>query len=534
MYYQTNYNIKKKTPSSDASLTVATGDASSSERTFLFPKTVEIHSDDGRGSMRIGKWAAIVFIVVLILHVACWGRNGVEKESNETSISKHDSDSNLQWWEEASSIPTTQKSLPAPSMWQAHVSGDKQFSHELRWGILGAGRIARDFTTALRMAGSHVQAVAAASLPHGHARAEAFASNYEIPHYYGSYGELAADPTVDIVYVATTNQLHYGNVIQMLEAGKNVLVEKPMTLTLHEAEEMAAAAKKNTRFLMTNFWTRFFPVYSNYTRRMIHDEALANGEMAMRGDIAFTARPNHVSSDRLLKRNLGGGALLDLGCYLVNVAVMMADSLFQQHGHRQDVASYLHSVDIQATGTNIYQGKKYSVDTEVSFALQWKEDSYSPDTNSNLRVLQQADDDLSFLMSGQVSFRRPSSFEIELTGHGGRLKIHRPANAPHAATFYQHEDRYGPVTKMEHTESPLIPFNSAFGKEEYPGATGFLYVISAIEECMNTKGIPGRATKDGCLGLETLPMEHQVLTVEITEEIMKKVGYWDDFENYSI
>ena len=60
-----------------------------------------------------------------------------------------------------------------------------------------------------------------------------------------------------------------------------------------------------------------------------------------------------------------------------------------------------------------------------------------------------------------------------------------------------------------------------------------MYVISAIEECMNVKGIPGRTNKEGCLGLETLPMEHQLLTVEITEEIMKKIGYWDDFENFS-
>ena len=68
-----------------------------------------------------------------------------------------------------------------------------------------------------------------------------------------------ADESVDIVYVSTIHHLHHEHAMLCLEAGKNVLVEKPLALTHEHAKELAAAARKRNLFLMEGMWTRFFP-----------------------------------------------------------------------------------------------------------------------------------------------------------------------------------------------------------------------------------------------------------------------------------
>lgn len=125
------------------------------------------------------------------------------------------------------------------------TDNDEAFSSKrepvLRWGILGPGRIAHDFTSVLIVSGCNVTAVAAShddEVSSAISRAQTFAELFSIPNYYGSYEELASDPNVDIVYVATTNQNHMKPTLMMLEAGKNVLVEKPTTVTYREAKMM--------------------------------------------------------------------------------------------------------------------------------------------------------------------------------------------------------------------------------------------------------------------------------------------------------
>jgi predicted dehydrogenase len=77
---------------------------------------------------------------------------------------------------------------------------------------------------------------------------------------YGSYAELVADPNVDIVYVATPHSHHFQNAMLCLEAGKNVLCEKALTVTAAQAKKLVATAKAKNLFLMEAVWTRFFPL----------------------------------------------------------------------------------------------------------------------------------------------------------------------------------------------------------------------------------------------------------------------------------
>jgi hypothetical protein len=155
----------------------------------------------------------------------------------------------------------------------------------VRWGILGPGRIAHDFTAALRAMGAHVNAVAAGSLPNALERAQTFADFYAIPRAYGSYEELALDADVDAVYVATTNNHHYANTRLLLSHGKHVLLEKPATISPELFDELADLAAKKKLLLVTNYWSRWFP-----TMRWARAVALSGvlGKIVhVQGDMAF-------------------------------------------------------------------------------------------------------------------------------------------------------------------------------------------------------------------------------------------------------
>ena len=131
----------------------------------------------------------------------------------------------------------------------------------MNWGILATGTIANKFATTINAMAAEGERLAAV----GSRRAEsakAFAAQYNIPHWYASYEELAADPAVDAIYIATPNALHYENCKLCLEHGKHVLCEKPFTINAEQAKELYVLAEKKQLFIMEAFWIRFLPLYA--------------------------------------------------------------------------------------------------------------------------------------------------------------------------------------------------------------------------------------------------------------------------------
>ncbi|MCR2817115.1 Gfo/Idh/MocA family protein [Microbacterium jiangjiandongii] len=180
----------------------------------------------------------------------------------------------------------------------------------LRWGILATGGIAHAFTSDLRTAGLDVAAVGSRSA----ASAQRFADEFGIERANGSYEALAADPDVDIVYIATPHPAHAENAIAMLEAGKHVLVEKPFTLTAAEAAAVREVARRKGLLAMEAMWTRYLP-HMVRIRTLIAEGALGEVRTVFADHTQkITADPSH----RLNALELGGGALLDLGIYPVS------------------------------------------------------------------------------------------------------------------------------------------------------------------------------------------------------------------------
>jgi predicted dehydrogenase len=198
----------------------------------------------------------------------------------------------------------------------------------LRWGIAATGGIARRFAQDLaQVPDAELVAVGSRS----RASAEAFGAATGAPHRHGSYEELAADPDVDAVYVATPQSRHRDDALLFLEAGKAVLCEKPFALTHPEAVEMVAAARSRGVFLMEAMWSRFLPAWVEL-RALVAAGAI--GELRL-VTASFGFQMSVDPLHRLFDLSLGGGALLDLGVYPVTLASMLL-------GRPQGVAALAH------------------------------------------------------------------------------------------------------------------------------------------------------------------------------------------------
>ncbi|XP_076366843.1 trans-1,2-dihydrobenzene-1,2-diol dehydrogenase-like isoform X2 [Tachypleus tridentatus] len=188
-----------------------------------------------------------------------------------------------------------------------------------KWGIVSAGKISHDFACVLRSLSPlehKIIAVAARKLED----AQKFAEQHEIPKAFGSYAELATNPDVDVVYVGTVTSHHFPVGRLMLEAGKHVLMEKPMCMNVKETKELIKLAKEKQLFLMEALWSRFLPTY----RKLMSE--LAKQTI---GDVYYINSTSGMNSEavaRINKKELGGGVTLDLGIYTLNSVLMVYGS----------------------------------------------------------------------------------------------------------------------------------------------------------------------------------------------------------------
>jgi predicted dehydrogenase len=212
-------------------------------------------------------------------------------------------------------------------------------SQGARWGILGTGGIARMFTSDLLLTGHTVTAVGSRTQE----SAEQFAADYDLPAAHPSYQALVADPSVDLIYVATPHPFHYPNARLALEAGKHVLVEKPFTLNAVQAQQLVSLAADKHLLVLEAMWTRWLP-HMVRLREIVAAGTI--GEVrSMSAD--HTQKLPDDPGHRINALGLGGGALLDLGIYPVSFASQLfgapelieATASFKQTGADAQVAT---------------------------------------------------------------------------------------------------------------------------------------------------------------------------------------------------
>jgi predicted dehydrogenase len=182
----------------------------------------------------------------------------------------------------------------------------------IRWGFLGAGGIAAAMAGDLHHGNNTLHAVAARD----GGRAAAFAQRFGASRSHGSYQGVIQDPDVDIVYIATTHPFHREHALMAIEAGKAVLIEKPLALNAEHAAEVLAAARDHGVFAMEAVWMRANPLIIK--AQELAGSGVIGDVVAVQADfsMALDFDPKH----RLYDLANGGGALLDLGVYPMHFA----------------------------------------------------------------------------------------------------------------------------------------------------------------------------------------------------------------------
>jgi predicted dehydrogenase/aryl-alcohol dehydrogenase-like predicted oxidoreductase len=189
----------------------------------------------------------------------------------------------------------------------------------LNWGVLGTGNIAKTFAKGV-VGSTSGKLVAVGS--RSHESADKFAAEFGIPNRHGSYDALLADPEVHAVYISTPHPLHAEWAVKAARARKHVLVEKPIGLNYAEAMVITEAALENDVFLMEAFMYRCHP----QTARLV--ELVKNrviGELRLiQADFSFHWPKPWNDQSRLISNALGGGGILDVGCYPVSMSRLLA------------------------------------------------------------------------------------------------------------------------------------------------------------------------------------------------------------------
>ena len=257
----------------------------------------------------------------------------------------------------------------------------------LRWGLLGTGRINRALIAPLRISPrNRLTAVASRDAD----RARAYATERDIPRWHGSYEALLADPEIDVIYNSLPNSLHAEWTIKAAQAGKHVLCEKPLAVTVEDVDAIAAAAERAGVVVAEAF------MYRHHPQTLKVQELVASGAIGrlrlVRGGFTFNlTRPGDVRLDPAL----GGGSIWDVGCYPISFArAAIGAAPLEAFGWQVTGPT---GVDLSFTGQLRFPGQVYAqVDSSFQATLRMVMDfvgdagritltnAFKPDADSRL------------------------------------------------------------------------------------------------------------------------------------------------------
>lgn len=187
----------------------------------------------------------------------------------------------------------------------------------LNWAVLGTGVIANEMAATLEKMGKRLYAVGNRT----HEKAVRFAEKYGVSKVYDTIDEMFLDPHVDIIYITSPHNTHYGFMKKALENGKHLLVEKSITLNSTELEEMVALAERKNLVLAEAMTIWHMPLYKKLW------EIIRTGQLGKVQLITmnFGSFKDYNMTNRFFSRSLAGGALLDIGVYALSIVRSFMD-----------------------------------------------------------------------------------------------------------------------------------------------------------------------------------------------------------------
>lgn len=182
----------------------------------------------------------------------------------------------------------------------------------LRWAIAGTGTISRSIVPDLQLIpGNHVEVV----FSRDHTKAARFAEEFGLPRSTNDYTSLITDPLVDALYLATPFATHAAMARQALNAGKHVIIEKPMATNTREVQELFALAEHRGLFLLEAMWMKFNPAFQHLVELL--ESGIIGTPASLRAGFGFPLIPDGGSRWDVAR---SGGTLLDQGIYPVTLA----------------------------------------------------------------------------------------------------------------------------------------------------------------------------------------------------------------------
>ena len=207
----------------------------------------------------------------------------------------------------------------------------------MNFAIIGLGNIANKFAKTINELNKTLYAVGSRDIN----KAKEFKDKYNAIKYYGSYEDLYNDNNIDIIYIATPNNMHYKNCLDALNHNINVICEKPFTVNHIEAKELYDLAKEKDLFIMEGLWIRFLPLYKRL-KELLNNNYIGNIKNIT---VSYGFDTNDVRKVRKFDPNLAGGALLDIGIYNIGLLDMITNS---------NVISFNSDYKINEYGTDSY------------------------------------------------------------------------------------------------------------------------------------------------------------------------------------
>lgn len=178
----------------------------------------------------------------------------------------------------------------------------KKAPNALKWGFIGTGYMSDTFARAIS---GNKDNILYAILSRSIEKARQFSRSHGNPIPYGNIEDMLANKNIDIIYVATPVECHYKQVKKCLEAKKNVLCEKPLTMSASEAKELFRIAKDNNCFLMEGMWSMCLPTM-RIAKKWIKEGRIGHPEF-IHADLNKRLLPDHVRKHH--------GVLYDYGVY---------------------------------------------------------------------------------------------------------------------------------------------------------------------------------------------------------------------------
>lgn len=301
--------------------------------------------------------------------------------------------------------------------------------NQIRWGILATGGIAAKFASAIQenLPDALITAVGSRTQE----AASRFAERFDIKRAHGSWHGLATDPDVDVIYVATPHSHHHEAAMLCLRAGKPLLVEKPITLDLGQAQELVTTARERGLFLMEAMWTRTLPSILKMLSLIEQGEIGEVTSVQASFALGMEFEPGH----RLRDPALGGGVLLDLGVYPVTLAQLL---LGEPHQVRAWASLHPEGTDAR---TGVVLG-------------------FPSGAVATLFCGARGDVRAATVVGTKGRIEYPDGFH-----NADRFVLHRPGEAPQtvvteAAGLHYQAAEVGRCLRAGLTESPLVPLSA--------------------------------------------------------------------------